>query len=350
MPIKGNWPGGDCTVKSKPMISLTVATGLVDAIAAAGGNPDRVLRALGLERSVLANPDGFIACSTFAHLLEAAAQETADDCFGLHFGEHFNPQDMGALAYVTLNSPTVAASIQNVERYFHLHNEAATIKFSVEGRRGYLRYLLTGAPIDSIRQQNEFSMAIALRTFRILAGSDWRPREVQFAHKAPARISEHLRVFGRSTLFGCATNAMVVEHDLVGRAVTSADRRLYRILKGHAERMLEKMPPSHDVLAVAHRAVTECMHDGDPTLTRVAKKMDMSPRTLARRLKEHDVVFKKLLDDTRRRFALDYLRDRRHSLTEIAFLLGYSETSVFTRAFKRWTGSTPSGYRDKSLP
>jgi len=335
-------------MKSRPMISLTVATGLVDAIAAAGVTPERVLRTLGLERSILANPDGFIASSTFANLLETAARETADDCFGLHFGEHFNPRDMGALAYVTLNSPTVAASIQNVERYMHLHNEAATIKFSIEGRRGYLRYLLTGAPIDSIRQQNEFSMAVILRTFRILTGSDWHPREVQFAHKAPTHISEHLRLFGRRTLFGCATNAMVVEHDLVGRVVTSADRRLYRILKGHAERMLEKMPPGHDVLAVAHRAITECMHDGDPTLTRVAKKMAMSPRTLARRLKEHEVVFKKLLDDTRRRFALDYLKDRRHSLTEIAFLLSYSESSVFNRAFRRWTGSTPSEYRHES--
>jgi AraC-like DNA-binding protein len=327
------------------MISLTVATGLVDAIAAAGVTPERVLRTLGLERSILANPDGFIASSTFANLLEAAARETADDCFGLHFGEHFNPRDMGALAYVTLNSPTVAASIQNVERYLHLHNEAATIKFSIEGRRGYFRYLLTGAPIDSIRQQNEFSMAVVLRTFRILAGSDWRPREVQFAHKAPARISEHLRVFGRRTLFGCATNAMVMEHDFVGRVVSSADRRLYRFLKAHAERMLDKMPPGSDVLAAANRAIAEAMHEGNPTRARVANKMAMSPRTLERRLKAHKVVFKKLLDDTRRRHALDHLRDRKHSLTEIAFLLGYSETSVFNRAFRRWTSSTPSEYR-----
>jgi len=90
------------------------------------------------------------------------------------------------------------------------------------------------------------------------------------------------------------------------------------------------------------------MYEGDPTRGRVASKMAMSPRTLERRLKAHKVVFKKLLDDIRRRHALDYLRDRRHSLTEIAFLLGYSETSVFNRAFRRWTGSTPSEYRHKS--
>src|SRR5258705_4652772 len=73
------------TVKARPKISLAAATGLLDAVAAAGGNPDRLLRTFGLERPALANPDGFIASSTFALLLERAARETGDDCFGLHF-------------------------------------------------------------------------------------------------------------------------------------------------------------------------------------------------------------------------------------------------------------------------
>ncbi len=331
------------------MISLAAATGLVDAITAAGGNPDRVLRTLGLDRLKFANSDGFITSFTFARLLEAAAGETGDKCFGLHFGEHFNPRDIGALVYVVVNSPNIAAAIHNLERYFHLHNEATTVAFSVEGRQGYLRYLVTGLATAPVSQQNEFSMAVLLKTFRIIAGADWKPREIQFAHQAPARISEHRRVFGNRISFGCATNALVVEADFVGRQVHAADRRLYRILKEHAERMLEEMPPGNDVIAVANRAITEAMHEGNPTLAQVAKKMSMSPRTLERRLKEHEVVFKKLLDETRRRFALDYLRDRKHSLTEIAFLLGYSETSVFNRAFKRWTGSTPSEYRPKNL-
>jgi AraC-like DNA-binding protein len=83
------------------------------------------------------------------------------------------------------------------------------------------------------------------------------------------------------------------------------------------------------------------MRDGDPKLTRVAKKIAMSPRSLQRQLKEHGVDFKQLMDDTRRRFALNYLRDRRNTLTDVAFLLGYSELSAFNRAFRRWTGSAP---------
>ena len=177
-------------MKSRSMISLAAATGLLDAIAAAGGTPDRVLSKLGLERSIFANPDGFIASTTFARLLEVSAEETGDECFGLHFGERLDPRDVGALVYIVLNAPTVAAAMHSIERYLHLHNEATTVKFSIEGRHGNLRYLLTGLTIDSIRQQNEFSMAVILKTFRIIAGKEWKPREVQFAHQGSGR---HLR-------------------------------------------------------------------------------------------------------------------------------------------------------------
>lgn len=330
------------------MISVAAMTGLLETIAAAGGNPDQILGSLGLERSALRNSEGFIASAIFARILEEAAHATTDDCFGLHFGEHFNPKDIGALAYVVLNSPTVAVAIENAERYIHLHNEAAKLSFSIEGEQAYLRFVLADLGIVSTRQHHEYSMAVTLNTLRIIGGSHWAPREVQFAHENPAHTAEHLRVFGAPVLFGCAANALVVERDFVERQVPAADPRLYRILKRHVERALSEMPRESDLLSAVRRAIAESMREGDPKLPRIIKKMSMSPRTLERRLKEHGAVFKKLVDDTRRRFALNYLRDRKYTLTEIAFLLGYSEVSAFNRAFKRWTGSTPLDHRRKT--
>ena len=114
-------------------ISLSAATGLLETIRAAGANPDQILRPLGLDPTALSKPDGFIASSDFGRLLEAAAQATGDDCFGLHFGEHYNPKNVGPLAYVVLNSPTFAVGFQNVARYLNVHNEAAKVSFDVEG-------------------------------------------------------------------------------------------------------------------------------------------------------------------------------------------------------------------------
>ena len=327
------------------MMSVTAATGLLDTIKAAGGNPDQILSALGLERAAFSRPEGSIACSAFARLLEEASRATGDSYFGLHFGERFNPKNNGPLVYVVLNSPTIAVGFETAARYLHVHNQAATASFSIEGDRAYLRYLLADPEIESPRQHNEYGMVVVLNTLRLMVGSAWVPQEVHFVHEAVAQISEHLRVFGAPVLFGRATNALVVEREFFERQVPAADQRLYRILKRYLEQVLKEMPGEPHLVASVRKTIGESMREGDPKLTRVAKKIAMSPRTLQRQLKEHGVDFKRLMDDTRRRFALNYLRDRRTTLTEIAFLLGYSELSAFNRAFRRWTGSTPLGYR-----
>ena len=118
-------------------------------------------------------------------------------------------------------------------------------------------------------------------------------------------------------------------------------------MKQYLERILEELPQEDAFICTVSRAIAELIKDGNPSLTRTAKKLGMSPRTLQRQLKTRHVEFKTLVNDTRRHFAQSYLRDRKTSLTEIAFLLGYSEASAFNRAFKRWTGLTPLAYRRK---
>jgi AraC-like DNA-binding protein len=329
----------------RPMISVAAAAGLLEAIAARGGDPDQILRKFGIDRSAFSGPEGFIPSSIFAGVLEEAAEATADDCFGLHLGEHYNPRNIGPLAYVVLNSPTVRAGIENFERYLHVYNEAAKWFFTAEGNRGYICYWLTDLGIKSLRQSNEHEMTIAVNTLRMMVGSQWAPKEVQFTHEAPEQTSEHLRIFHAPVSFGCKTNAIVTDLRFVEREVPAADQRLYQILKRYLDHVLGEMPREDGLLASVRRATAETMRDGELKLVRVAKQMAMSTRTLQRQLKARGVDFKQLADDTRRRFAMNYLKDRKNTLTEVAFLLGYSELSAFNRAFKRWTGSTPLDYR-----
>jgi AraC-like DNA-binding protein len=302
-----------------------------------------------VKRSVLGNPDAFIATSSFTGLLEEASRATADTCFGLHFGERFDPKDVGALAYLIFNSPSVGIAIQNTQRYLQIHNNAARLSMTIEGDRGYLRYAVTDEVTRPTRQHNEFSMTVAVKTFRLLTANQWVPLEVQFAHDTPASTAEHLRVFACPVLFGCAINALVIDHEVLQKIVSLADRRLYRILQQHVDGILAQMPRDEDLLSSVKRAIVESMAAGGPKREEVAKLLSMSPRTLERRLKERGVVYKQLVSDLRGQFALDYLKDRKRTITEVAFLLGYSEVSAFNRAFKRWTGFTPMSYRDESM-
>ena len=335
-------------MRAKPLISLTAATGLIDAIARGGGHPDLTLRTVGLDRSVISQQEGFIPCAVFAQLLEAAAEDTQDPCFGLHFGERYEPKNIGPLVYVVLNSPTFGAAFDNIGRYLHLHNEAARVSRTVEGSWAYLRHELVGLAVEHPRQHAEYSLMLSLNTLRLMAGSQWAPVEAQFAHKAPNDWSEQTRVFGCPVSFDCPTNALVVAREFLDRQVPAADERLYPIVRRYLDGVLQDGPKEEGVLAAARRAIVEIMRDGDPTLSGVAKRMGLSPRTLQRRLDDLGMTFKRLVSETRHRSSLNYLRDPKHTLTEIAYLLGYSEVSAFNRAFRRWTGSTPSAYRQSA--
>jgi AraC-like DNA-binding protein len=331
------------------MISIAATTGLLEAITAAGGNSEEILQGFGLDRLVFAKSEGFIPCAVFAGILREAARATADDCFGLHFAERFNPKNIGPLVYAVLNSPTIGAGIQNVERYLHVYDSSAKWFFTAEGDRGYIRFVLTGLGIEPLRQSNEHGMALVINTLRMMVGSQWAPQEVHFAHQAPEQTSEHHRIFRAPVLFGCETNALVIELSLAQRPVPAADQTLYLIMKQYLDQVLNELPQEDSLFAAIRKTIAESMRDGSPELPRVAKKLAIGPRTLQRRLKEYGFDFKKLVEDTRQRFAVTYLKDRKNSLTEIAFLLGYSELSAFNRAFKRWTGTTPLDYQRKLL-
>jgi AraC-like DNA-binding protein len=333
----------------KPMISLTAATGLVDAIETAGGDVERALRPVHLDRKRLLNPHGFIPTADFALVLEEAAAATGDDCFGLHFGARFNPKDVGPLAYVILHSPTIGAALANAARYLSVHNQGAATTYVREPPLAYLQHVLAGVPADRRRQHAEYSLALALRTIRLMAGSTWSPVEVQFEHKAPADSAEHVRVFGAPVTFGCATTAFVVDLEFADRQVPAADARLYPILTQYLDDMLAAMPPEDTLLASVRHAVGEALRHGKPELATVARGMAFGTRTLQRRLTDAGLDFKTLVDDTRHRLALRYLADPRNTLAEVAYLLGYSETSAFNRAFRRWTGSTPLRHRRGKL-
>ena len=327
------------------MISSSVTVGLLKAIKDAGVDPNRVFETLDLDPAVFSRAEGFISCASFARVLEEAAALTGDRTFGLHFGSSANPKNMGALAYAVFNSPTVAAAFETGARYLHLHNEAAQATFTEENNLSYLRYSVKDLGVAEARQFIEYGMAMALNTLKVMVGSQWSPREVHFAHDEPSISSPHQQVFRSPVLFSCPTNAFVMEREFCSRPIPAADPNLFKIVSRYLETVLSRMPKEGEDLGLIRRKIADTLKQGSPKLRQVAKAMAFSPRTLQRQLNDYGIDFRTLVDDTRKRFALDYLKDSNNTLTQVAFLLGYSELSAFNRSFKRWTGKTPLEYR-----
>src|SRR4051812_9124346 len=272
-------------MRKTPMISLAVAAnGLLEAIAAASGEPDRILASVGLDRATFSNPQGFIPASTHDRILEEAARSTGDECFALHWGASADPRQAGALLYVMLNSPTIGVAVENADRYNKVHNEASDWFCTHEGNRCYIRQSLQGLGDEwrRCRQSSECVMSGALNILRMMVGSRWSPREVQFAHAPPRCDAEHVRIFGAPVSFGHETNAFAVDPEFLRREVPAADPFLYPSLKRYLDQILEEMPREDDLLVSARKAVAESMRNGDYKMAAVAKRLAMSRRTLQR--------------------------------------------------------------------
>jgi AraC-like DNA-binding protein len=306
---------------------------------------DAVLAAAGLTAAELADPDRLLDLDAVLRLSQAAAEAAGDDCLGLHLGEAWDLGGLGVLSYAVLNAPSVGTGLRNLDRYGRSHIQGGRISLVVAPREACLRYDLETRDWELARQHVESAAVVGLRIVRQLAGADWRPRRVAFGHRRPRDSAEHARIFRCPVQFSSGEHLLLAfDPALLERPVAGADRRLLPIVEQHLDKLL-----SRDVKAALVQDVrgvlAQTLCDGSPNIRRVAKRLGMSVRTLQRRLDEHGVVFRDLVQEIRRELAERYLAERDANLTEVAFLLGYSELSSFDRAFRRWTGSTPVATR-----
>lgn len=329
-------------------VRAAAAQGLLEAVAAAGGSPERVAAEAGLGLSDLSEPDRFVPLAKLAVLFNAAARESGDDGLGLRVGAAYDLGALGALSYAVFHAATLGTALHNLERYIHSHLQGARVALSVEGDEGSL--VLHFPEMGEGRQGVESAMVVVLRILRRLAGAEWRPRRVLFSHPRPASSALHERVFGAPVEFGASMDGAIVfaAADL-DRPVAGADRRLLPIVEQHLDQVLGASKDEDGWLHGVREIIARTVCDGHPVLGVVARRLGQSERTLQRRLGERGLVWKGLVEDVRRELAIRYLQNGKIPLGEVAFLLGYSEQSAFHRAFRRWTGATPLAFRRRAV-
>jgi AraC-like DNA-binding protein len=170
--------------------------------------------------------------------------------------------------------------------------------------------------------------------------------EVWFTYPEPSDLSEHRAIFGEAKLrFSAPWNGFVYDAERLATRLASADPSLHAVLRDHAERLLAALAPGNSLVEQVRAQVLETLKDGPLAAVDLAARMGVTRRTLTRRLQKEGTSFTELLDDVRRQAALHYLDKSEHSVEDIAFLLGFSESSAFVRAFKRWQGMAPTSYR-----
>jgi len=310
-----------------------------------GVRPSDLCTAVDLDDSVLDDPDKRIPFAQLVGLYEKAAELSGDKDFGLHIGETIDPKVFDIVGYSALNSPTLGEAFARVSRYHSIWTDGAVFQVEESEPTSVLVYRYVDESILQHRHDSEMTFAGVVTLCRVVADPNWTPNLIEFQHRQPPDISEHIRLFGCPIRFEAPVDKLVFESDSLSLPIATADPGLCRMLDRHAEELLARFPPRDTVLDNARTIITRELNGGCPALERVAAQLGLSERTLQRKLQELGTSHNDLVDQIRQELATRYLREREMAICEVAYLLGFSEPSSFHRAFKRWTGLTPREFR-----
>jgi len=335
--------------QKKIMVAGLYAKRVIDTAQDMSVDVAQLAAATGIEVSMLeALPDQLPGASYLA-LMKAAAALSGDPDFGLHVGERISPASYPVLGYTLMSCSNLSHAIAQVTRYEEIIHNLGSFTINVSDDVMELNWS-NALPETSASRHVTESVLVGVRVFaeRLVE----RPipiRSLSFAHPAPDNLDELHRILGQDITFGASTNSVVCDAAILNWPVAQADASLFPVLQQHAERLLALRSDAPTVVDDVRRALSSLLSTGDVKLKQVAEKLSIHPRTLQRRLSDAETSFQEVLEELRRDMAEHYLNDANVSLGEVAFLLGYHDQSSFNRAFKEWTGTSPSGYRESKL-
>lgn len=299
----------------------------------------------GIDLSVLDNDDPVMSFAHLALLFERAEELTDDGLIGFELGLEADFRQAGLIAYTGMTSPTVRSFLCNLSRYQRITGDVIETNIDKLGDQGVFEWYYR-VPLKVRRNQYvEFNSALLIRTLQRLTNRSLAPLAVEFRHFKTANTKPLCDFFRCRVAFGAKVNRVTFKLSDLDLPLSSADDRLFRILRKVSEEAIgtRGQPTRTLVTDVEERIAT----DLSKSQADVAKEIGMSTRTLARRLSNEGTTFSSIVEDYREAMAKTMLTDTVLSMTEVAFVLGYASPSAFSTAFKRWVDCSPKEFRRK---
>lgn len=335
-------------------VAASIAIDLVAQLAESGISADEVCRRARLDPAILQRPNERIPGSAAHRLWQVAEQLSGDPLFGLHVAERYRTGAISILGYVFLNCASARDALDRLARFAALMNDGLRVHGADEGDQTVVQL----QPVEGMdnflardgRHVMETMAAGIVLTLRRMTGAPFIPTLVAFRHSAAGPVAEYHRVFGTLVRFGQDEDRLAFSRREMDTKIPAADPSLLALFEGHARMQLAELERLGGTSGRAARLIATQLAGSVPSMDGVAASLAMSGRQLQRALREEGTTYQALLDQVRRDRALAQLRLPGTTATEVALLLGFSEASAFTRAFRRWTGLTPGAYAAGAEP
>ena len=321
---------------------------MLDACARLGLDTAQILQAAKLDPATVQDPDARIPVERVEALWQKAYELSKDPNLALHAVDVLQFGSYRIVDFLAANAPTIGAALAKISDYFPLIHSAIRLPYAVRDSQVTFGVEAPSRPSTITRPIAEYTLAAVFVRLRKATNEPFHLMRVEFSQPRPADISEHERVFDCPIRFDAAACQMVIDRAVWDTPRTGGDPALFSLLDAHARMLLEQRPGIDDIVGRVRESIEAELRGGNPKLESVAKRLAMSPRTLQRRLRDRGVPFNDVLDAMRFRAARSYLSQRDIAGMEVAYLLGFAEQSSFNRAFKRWSGQTPTEYRRRT--
>jgi len=332
-----------------PTVSALIAIPTLRYAESRGITPSQILEPLGLSEADLEGAEARLPFDQYEALTWKAVELTGDPNLGLHVARHMSAGALGILGFVLMNCRTLEEALEKYCRYQRVAGEGIRTTMERQAGEGILRFAFFENGPRECRPIMEGMLSSTLVMMSALCGQPIRATAVSFTAASPGDESEHTAVFQSPVHFNRSHNALVFPISVFECRITQPSRELLALFEKHTLDHLRKLD---DKMVYARKVSEECarMLQGEvPNIDAVAQKLAMSPRNLQLKLRQEGTSYRETLDQVRKDMAVGHLRSRQTTVAEVAYLLGFSEPSVFHRTFKRWTGSTPRDFRQERV-
>jgi AraC-like DNA-binding protein len=314
---------------------------------AAGIDVAPLMAKAGVTRQEVEDDDVWLLVQGQIRFVELIAVAMQDDLLGFHIARDYDLREVGVLHYVLHSSELLGDALRRAERYSRIANEGISLRVR-EGKELAVTFEYVGVERLSDRHQIEAWVTWLVRGCRQLTGRRLLPSCVRFVHRRKGGCPELDTFMGCAVDFGAATDEVAFPGTVAQMPVVNADRYLNELLIKYCEEARAHREAGRGTFRVGlENAIAPLLPHGKARADEIARRLGMSPRTLARRLAAEGLTFAGVFHELRADLARRYLEDDDLAISQIAWLLGYQEVSAFTHAFKRWTGKTPREARSQ---
>jgi AraC-like DNA-binding protein len=314
-----------------------------EVLVSLGSDPARVLAAAGFEATYFDDPDRLVTFRAASHLFKVCAEQTRCPHFGLLNGQRHSLDALGFVGLLVRHSPDVRTALRTLVRYIHLHIRGVVVTVEDDGQVATLGYEIHAPGAEATDQIADSALANIFNVTVELCGRHFKPIEVRFEHRTPLDLAPYHRLFQAPLRFGMNENALVFAASWLSRPLAPVDPELARLLRDTVTRLEAQY--RRDFPEQVRGILRTALLADHGSAEQVAALLCMHSRTLHRRLAASDTNFRTLVDECRYEIARQMLADSDCDVGQIAYTLDYADTSAFARAFRRWSGTTPSRWR-----